>query len=320
MIKAGILGGSSLVAGELARLLLRHPDVELCWVNSTTAAGKRIDHVHPGLIGETDMAFVDEMPFGEVDVIFLCLHHSKPFLAEHQHEIPAEMRIIDLSADYRIEDITQHDYVYGMPELNRRRMVPGTIHVGIPGPLAVATQLALIPPAKNLLINSDVQVTTIAGSTIDQESGDYSWRHDNVTLYQPFCHPALAEVRQAISQLQRSFSSNIELLPMKGPFSRGIFATVYFKCNIAIEEITKLYEDYYDDHNFTFVTSRNVTLKDVVNTNKCLLHLEKIDDRLLITVVIDNLLKGAAGTAVHNMNLLFGLHERVGLMTKASAF
>ena len=325
MIKAGIIGGAGYTAGELARILLNHPDVELKWMSSTSNAGNRVDSVHQGLIGETDLVFTSETPFAEIDVLFLCTPHgfSKPFLEEHKAEIPEELRIIDLSQDFRIKD-ESHDFVYGLPELNRKYIVHDCKHVANPGCFATAIQLALLPLAKNLLLNSTVHITAVTGSTgagvKPGPTKHYSWRNDNVSIYKPFKHQHLLEIRQSLEQLQSSFNQELEFIPMRGCFSRGIFATLYMKCPIELEEIKKLYEDYYSDHNFTFITDKPVDLKDVVNTNKCILHLEKVDDKLLITSVIDNLVKGAVGTAVHNMNLLFGLHERVGLHLKASAF
>lgn len=325
MIKAAIIGGAGYTAGELIRILINHPDVQLLWVNSSSNAGNRIDSVHQGLIGETDLNFTADLDFSDVDVLFLCTPHgfSKPFLAEHRDEIPAEMRIIDLSQDFRIEDGT-HDFIYGLPELNRRRLVHGCKHVANPGCFATAIQLALLPLAKNLLLNSDVHITAVTGSTgagvKPGPTKHYSWRNDNISIYKPFRHQHLAEIKQSLTQLQMSFNRQLDFIPMRGPFSRGIFATLYLDCPVELNVVRKLYDDYYSDHNFTFVTDKEVDLKDVVNTNKCLIHLDKVDDKLLITSVIDNLLKGASGTAVHNMNLLFGLHERAGLMLKPSAF
>ncbi len=325
MIKAGIIGGAGYTAGELIRILVNHPDVEILWVNSTSNAGNRVDSVHQGLIGECDLCFTSEFPFGDIDVLFLCTPHgfSRPFLEDHKAEIPDGLRIIDLSQDFRIEDGT-HDFVYGLPELNRRRLVHDCIHVANPGCFATAIQLALLPLAKNLLLNADVHVNAITGSTgagvKPKPTAHFSWRSGNVSIYKPFRHQHLAEIKQSLSQLQQSFKADIDFIPVRGPFARGIFASLYLDCPVGLNEVRGLYDDYYSDHNFTFVTDKEVDLKDVVNTNKCLIHLDKIDGKLLITSVIDNLIKGASGTAVHNMNLLFGLHERVGLMLKPSAF
>ncbi len=323
MIKAGIIGGAGYTAGELLRLLINHPDVEIKWVNSSSNAGNLVTDVHQGLIGEIDLRFTDETPMDEIDVLFCCTPHGQTRTFLESHEVPEEVRIIDLSTDYRIEDGT-HDFVYGLPELNRKRIVRGAKRIANPGCFATAIQLALLPLAKNLLLNSAIHVTAITGSTgagvKPSATSHFSWRNNNVSIYKPFTHQHLAEIRQSLTQLQSSFSKPIEFIPMRGPFSRGIMAVTYLDCPLELPEVIKLYQDYFSDHNFTFITSKIPDLKDVVNTNKCIIHLEKIDGKLLITSVIDNLVKGASGQAVHNMNLLFGLHERAGLQLKPSAF
>ena len=324
MIKVGIIGGAGYTAGELIRLLLNHPDVELKWVHSTSNAGNPVSGVHQGLVGETALYFTNETPLDAVDVIFLCTPHgeSRKFLELHKDNIPDDLRIIDLSQDFRIADDT-HDFIYGLPELNRKYIIRGK-HVANPGCFATAIQLALLPLARNLLLNSDIHVNAITGSTgagvKPSATSHYSWRNDNVSIYKPFTHQHLAEIYQTLHGMQASFNSKVNFIPVRGCFSRGIFATLYMDCPVELSEIKKLYNEYYDDHNFTFVSDRMPDLKDVVNTNKCLLSLTKEDGKLLIVSVIDNLLKGASGQAVHNMNLLFGLHERVGLQLKASAF
>lgn len=324
MIRAGIIGGAGYTAGELLRLLINHPDVEIAWINSSSNAGNRVDSVHQGLIGETDLKFTDTTPWSEADVLFCCTPHgeTRRFL-EANPDIPAELRIIDLSADHRIEDGT-HDFVYGLPELNRKRIVRGARHIANPGCFATAIQLALLPLAKNRLLTSDVHVTAITGSTgagvKPSATTHYSWRNDNVSVYKPFRHQHLAEICQSMKQLDQNFDRPINFIPMRGCFSRGIMAVAYLDCDRDLAEIRRLYDDYYDDHNFTFVTDKTPDLKDVVNTNKCIIHLDRVDDKLIVTSVIDNLVKGASGTAVHNMNLLFGLQEKTGLQLKPSAF
>lgn len=321
MIKAGIIGGAGYTAGELIRILLNHPDVELIWVNSSSNAGNPISSVHQGLIGETDLIFTSSTPFNEVDVIFFCTPHgeSKKFI--ESHDIPEDLKIVDLSQDFRLEG--DHDFIYGLPEINRKYIIRGK-RVANPGCFATAIQLALLPLAKNLLLNSDINITAITGSTgagvKPSATSHFSWRNDNISVYKPFKHQHLAEIKQTLKSLQNSFNSEINLIPMRGCFSRGIFVAAYLDCPIALDEIKKLYEEYYEDHRFTFISDKMPDLKDVINTNKCILHLEKEGNKLLIISVIDNLLKGASGQAVHNMNLLFGLHERVGLQLKASAF
>ena len=323
MIKAGIIGGAGYTAGELIRLLINHPDVQLMWVNSSSNAGNPVASVHQGLIGETDLVFTDQTPFDEINVLFFCTPHGQTRTFLESYSVPDDLRIIDLSTDYRHQDGT-HDFVYGLPELNRKAIVRGAKHIANPGCFATAIQLALLPLAKNLLLNKDVHVFAITGSTgagvKPAPTSHFSWRNDNISIYKPFRHQHLDEIRQSLSQLQNSFASEIDFIPVRGCFSRGIFATLYLDCPVELSEIRRLYDDYYSDHNFTFVTDKMPDLKDVVNTNKCLLHLEKEGNKLIIVSVIDNLLKGASGTAVHNMNLLFGLHERTGLCLKGSAF
>ena len=324
MIKAGIIGGAGYTAGELIRLLINHPDVELQWVGSSSNAGNDICSVHQGLVGEIDMKFTADAPLDSIDVLFCCTPHGESRKYIESHELPAELRIIDLSTDYRQAD-GSHDFIYGLPELNRRIIAnEPTRHVANPGCFATCIQLALLPLAKNLMLNSEINVTAITGSTgagvKPSATSHYSWRNDNVSIYKPFRHQHLAEIRQSLSQLQNSFNSDINFIPVRGCFSRGIMAAVYLDCATSLDVVRELYDNYYADHNFTFVIDRMPDLKDVVNTNKCLLHLVKEGNKLLIVSVIDNLLKGASGTAVHNMNLLFGLHECVGLNLKASAF
>ena len=224
--------------------------------------------------------------------------------------------------DYRIES-DEHDFVYGLPELNRRRICKSQ-HIANPGCFATCIQLAVLPLAKHLMLNSELHVNAITGSTgagvKPSSTSHFSWRNDNISIYKPFTHQHLAEIGQSLRQLQNSFESNINFIPVRGNFSRGIFATTYIDCKVGLDEIRRIYEEYYDDHSFTFITDKNPDLKQVVNTNKCLLYLQKYDNKLLIISMIDNLLKGASGQAVHNMNLLFGLEETVGLHLKPSAF
>ena len=323
MIKVGIIGGSGYAAGELIRILINHPDVDLKWVHSRSVAGQRIVDVHQGLYGEIDMNFSHTYDLNDIDVLFCCRPAGKTreFLAEN--EIPEHLKIIDLSRDFRITD-PSHEFVYGLSELNRKPMVRGARFVANPGCLAMAVELSLVPLAKNLLLNSDIHTTVITGATSEgaeaRPTTHYSWRNDNMVVYRPFRHSQEAEIIQTLSAMQQSFNSRLHMVPMRGPFSRGIMAVTYLDCPLELTEIIKLYQDYFDDHNFTFITSKIPDLKDVVNTNKCIIHLDKIDDKLMITAVIDNLLKGAAGNAVHTMNLLFGLQETTGLTMKPVAF
>ena len=322
MIKVGIIGGAGYTAGELIRLLLNHPDAEIVFVNSSSNAGNKITDVHEGLYGETDLRFTSELPLGDVDVLFFCTAHGDTRKFMESHTVPEQVKIIDLSMDYRLES-EEHDFVYGLPELNRRRICSAH-HVANPGCFATCIQLGLLPLAKHLMLNSELHVNAITGSTgagvKPSATSHFSWRNDNISIYKPFTHQHLAEINQSLLQLQRSFNSPINFIPVRGNFSRGIFATMYLDCKVGLDEIRRIYEEYYDDHSFTFITDKNPDLKQVVNTNKCLLYLQKYENKLLIVSVIDNLLKGASGQAVHNMNLLFNLEETVGLHLKPSAF
>ncbi len=310
MIKVGITGGDTKVAGEIIRLLLNHPDVDLKWIQSERCAGTPVCDVHKGLIGECDTVVVDKPVWDEIDVLFNCFHTgtARDFLDSVRDETRG-IKIIDLSGDYRMA-AEDNEYVYGLPELNRKTMVRGATRVANPGAFAIAVELALLPLARNLLVNGDIHVTAVSGDPL---------LADNVKLYKALSHSHEAEIEQTLRMLQASFSSRVEMVPVLGGLSRGLIAAVYLDCPLSINEIRRLYDDYYSDHSFTFVADKQVDLKDVANTNKCILHLEKHDTRLLVTSVIDSMLKGSAGTAVHNMNLLFGLSERTGLAIKPSA-
>ena len=322
MIKVGIIGGAGYTAGELIRLLINHPDVEIVFINSTSNAGNRITDVHEGLYGETDMRFTAELPLNEIDCLFFCTAHGDTRKFMESHVVPEQVKIIDLSMDYRIKS-EEHDFVYGLPELNRRAICSAR-HIANPGCFATCIQLGVLPLAKHLMLNSDLHVNAITGSTgagvKPSSTSHFSWRNDNISIYKPFTHQHLAEINQSLVQLQNSFTSQINFIPVRGNFSRGIFATTYLDCKVELSEIQRIYEEYYDDHSFTFIVDKNPDLKQVVNTNKCLIYLQKCEDKLLIVSMIDNLLKGASGQAVHNMNLLFGLEETVGLHLKPSAF
>lgn len=322
MIKVGIIGGAGYTAGELIRLLINHPDVEIAFINSTSNAGNRITDVHEGLYGETDMRFTAELPLNEIDCLFFCTAHGDTRKFMESHVVPEQVKIIDLSMDYRIKS-EEHDFVYGLPELNRRAICSAR-HIANPGCFATCIQLGVLPLAKHLMLNSDLHVNAITGSTgagvKPSSTSHFSWRNDNISIYKPFTHQHLAEINQSLVQLQNSFASQINFIPVRGNFSRGIFATTYLDCKVELSEIQRIYEEYYSDHSFTFIVDKNPDLKQVVNTNKCLIYLQKYEDKLLIVSMIDNLLKGASGQAVHNMNLLFGLEETVGLHLKPSAF
>ncbi len=322
MIKVGIIGGAGYTAGELLRLLLLHPEVEIKFVHSASNAGNYITDVHGGLLGETDLVFTSEMPFEEIDLLFFCTAHGDTRKFLDSHALPDELKVIDLSMDYRIKS-NEHDFIYGLPELNRRNTCKSR-YVANPGCFATCIELGLLPLAKEHLLKGDISVNAITGSTgagvKPSATTHYSWRDNNISIYKPFEHQHVPEIMQSIKQLQPDFDGSIDFIPYRGCFPRGIFATLVVKCDLDIETLYRLYTSYYERDSFTHVVERPVDLKQVVNTNKCLIHLEKHGDKLLITSVIDNLLKGASGTAVHNMNLLFGLAETVGLQLKPSAF
>ena len=321
-IKAGVIGGAGYTAGELIRILIHHPNVEITFVHSTSNAGNPVTDVHIGLIGETALVFTAELPFDKVDVLFLCSAHgdSKKFI--EMNELPDGLRIIDLSTDYRAKSPT-HDFVYGLPELNRDKIQKAT-HIANPGCFATAIQLAIFPLAAAGLLTDEIHVNAITGSTgagvKPSDTSHFSWRSNNISIYKAFGHQHLEEIGQSLRQLQPGFNKAVNFIPVRGNFARGIFATTYTKCTLSLEEAKKLYTDFYKDCAFTFVTDKNPDLKQVVNTNKGLVYLEKHGDKLLIVSMIDNLLKGASGQAVQNMNLMVGLDEKTGLGLKATGF
>lgn len=322
MIKVGIIGGAGYTAGELIRILLNHPDAELTFVNSSSNAGNKLCSVHEGLIGETDMTFTDQLPLDQIDVLFFCTAHGDTKKFMEANTLPEGLKVIDLSMDYRLET-EGNPFIYGLPELNRRAICKSQ-YVANPGCFATAIQLALLPLAKNLMLNDDIYVNAITGSTgagvKPGATSHYSWRNDNMSVYKPFTHQHLPEIIQSVRHLQNSFDSRINFIPYRGCFARGIFATVIVRNTNNLPELEKIYREYYEDDSFVHIVSEPIDLKQVVNTNKCLIHLEKHEDQLMVVSCIDNLLKGASGTAVHNMNLLFNLEETTGLKLKPSGF
>ena len=327
MIKVGILGAAGYTGGELIRLLLNHPEAEIVFANSESNAGNPVAEVHEGLYGETDLKFTDAMPFEDVDVVFFCFGHGKSEQFLKEHTIPEHVKIIDLAQDFRIKNeelkIKNYDFVYGLPELNRDAIQKAQ-HVANPGCFATAIQLGLLPAAKMGLLKYDVSVNAITGSTgAGQKPGattHFSWRQNNLSIYKPFTHQHLAEIRQSLVQVQGSLEVDIDFIPYRGDFARGIFATEVVRTKADIGKITEAYKTFDQDAAFTHYVDKPIDLKQVVNTNKCLVHVEKYDNKLLITSCIDNLLKGAVGQAVQNMNLMFGIDETAGLRLKASAF
>ena len=333
MIRVGILGAAGYTGGELIRLLINHPEAEIVFANSESNASNLVAEVHEGLYGETDLKFTAEMPFDQVDVIFFCFGHGKSEAFLKEHNVPENVKIIDLAQDFRLAPETvvatqqptpaAHDFVYGLPEINESKIAVAQ-HVANPGCFATCIQLGLLPAAKMGLINSDVSVNAITGSTgAGQKPGattHFSWRNNNMSIYKAFNHQHVPEIRESLKQTQGYLDAAIDFIPYRGDFARGIFATEVVKTDKPIEEIVAGYKEFYKDAKFTHYVDKAIDLKQVVNTNKCLVHVDKYGDKLLTTSCIDNLLKGAVGQAVQNMNIMFGLDQTAGLKLKPSAF
>ena len=325
MINVGIIGGAGYTAGELIRLLLNHPEAEIDFVFSTSNAGNQISKVHQDLIGSLDMKFTDTVN-PDVDVLFLCLGHGNSVKFLNANTFSENTKIIDLGNDFRLEAnkvFKGKTFVYGLPELQRDAIKEAN-YLANPGCFATAIQLALLPLAEKGLLRNDVHVNAVTGATGAGTSlsatTHFTWRDNNFSYYKPFTHQHLGEINQTVNQLQNHFSSEIIFMPNRGDFSRGIFATLYTDFDGTVEEAKALYKDFYKDAEFTFVSDDFLHLKQVVNTTKCLVHIHKHSGKLLVTSIIDNLLKGASGQAVQNMNLMFGLEETTGLGLKATYF
>ncbi len=320
MIKIGIIGAAGYTAGELIRLLVNHPDAEIVFAHSSSNAGNKIYDVHSGLLGDTELCFSAGFDLNAVDLVFLCGGHGKSTEFWEQNPRPEGLKVIDLAQDFRDES---HGYVYGLPEINRERICKADL-LANPGCFATAIQLAVLPLAAAGLLEDEVNVTAITGSTgagvKPSATTHFSWRNDNISTYKVFEHQHLKEIVMNVHKLQPSFDKNLNFVPVRGDFARGIFASAHTVCPLDIDQAQKLYEDFYADAAFTFTSKKPVDLKQAVNTNKCIISLEKHGDKLVVSSVIDNLLKGASGQAVQNMNLMFGLDEKTGLKLKASAF
>jgi N-acetyl-gamma-glutamyl-phosphate reductase len=339
VIKAGIIGGAGYTGGEMLRILINHPNVEIAFVNSTSNAGNLISDVHTDLLGDTDLRFTDSTDFEQLfksspsggdlgeAVLFLCLGHgdAKKFLAANP--VNEKIKIIDLSQDFRLTHHSQlatRNFVYGLPELNREAIKQAN-NIANPGCFATCIQLGLLPLASKGLINSEVHINATTGSTGAGQSlsatSHFSWRNNNLSVYKAFEHQHLNEIGESLAQAAKStLGVELNFIPQRGDFTRGILSAMYLESNLSLEEAYNVYETYYQDHPFTNVSRKNIDLKQVVNTNKALIHLEKHDNKLFIVSIIDNLLKGASGQAVQNMNLMFGLEETAGLKLKAAYF
>jgi N-acetyl-gamma-glutamyl-phosphate reductase len=321
-VAVGIIGGAGYTAGELIRILLYHPKAELSFIQSSSNAGNLISDVHTDLLGDTELKFVADADFSQVDVIFFCMGHGKSKEFLQKNNVPERLKMIDLSHDFRLKR-EGNDFVYGLPELNRE-MIRKSNKIANPGCFATGIQLAILPLAAAGLIKDELHVNAITGSTGAGQSpgatSHFSWRSNNLSVYKAFEHQHLGEISQSLKQLQPDFNFDVNFIPVRGNHTRGIFASVYTRFDGSLEEAQKLYQDFYSPHPFTFVSLTNPDLKQVVNTNKAIVYLEKHGNRLMILSVTDNLLKGASGQAVQNMNLMFGLEETMGLNLKAAAF
>jgi N-acetyl-gamma-glutamyl-phosphate reductase len=321
MINVGIVGGAGYTAGELLRILIHHPKVQIQFVHSNSNAGNPISDVHLDLLGETDLVFTDQI-LPTIEVLFSCMGHgnSKTFL--EKNSLDPNIKIIDLSRDFRLKADAKN-FVYGLPELNKAAIEESS-HIANPGCFATAIQLALLPLAEGRLLTADIHVNAVTGSTgagqKPMATTHFSWRNNNVSVYKAFKHQHLDEIYQSVHQLQDNYEGQINFIPVRGNFSRGIFASVYTDCALSESEAIYLYEHFYDNDPFVFISKKNPNLKQIVNTNKCIIYLEKHGDKLLIISMIDNLVKGASGQAVQNMNLMFGLDENTGLGLKSVAF
>ena len=319
MIKAGIVGGAGYTAGELMRILMRHPQVEMSFAHSNSHAGHPVWTAHNDLFGDTDMMFTNEL--GDADVVFLCLGHGKSIEFLKTNRLPGAPKIIDLSQDFRINQNFQTDdgacweFVYGLPECNREQIQKAS-YIANPGCFATAFELALLPLVKVGLLTDEVHVNGITGSTgaghAPTATTHFSWRNNNISIYNPFTHRHLLEVRKTLEIEAGNAIPELNFLPVRGCFTRGIFLSAYTETHLELSELQALYRQYYADAAFTFVCDHEISLKDVVGANKCLLRVEKYGNKAFITSIIDNLLKGASGQAVQNMNLMFEIDEKTG--------
>lgn len=321
MVKVGIIGGAGYTAGELLRILIWHPQVSISFVQSTSHMGHPITDVHRDLLGDTEIEF-SQPDYTGLDVLFICSGHGKTKLFLEQNDIPKSVKLIDLSTDFRPINNTE-GFVYGLPEINKEEIVKAD-KIANPGCFATCIELGLLPLAKANQLKEEIHVNAITGSTGAGQNptvtSHFSWKNSNVSVYKAFTHQHLAEITETVLQLQADFSKEINFIPVRGNFSRGIMATIYTDCDWSLEEAVENYKKYYKDHPFVSISNQIPDVKQVVNTNKCVLYFEKHGSKLMIVSVIDNLLKGASGQAVQNMNLLFGMPEILGLGLKPIGF
>ena len=318
-INVGVVGGAGYTGGELLRILVNHPNATISFVHSKSKTGQFVYDVHADLIGETNLKFTSDLS-DAIEVLFLCVGHGEASVFLKENNIKKNIKIIDLSQDHRLNN---KEFIYGLPELNREQLKKTNL-VANPGCFATCIQLALLPLAANQLLIEDVHIAATTGSTGAGQSlsttSHFSWRQNNLSIYKAFEHQHLNEIGQSLTQLQGNFKKELNFIPYRGSFTRGIMASIYTDCKLSIDKIQDQYESYYATHPFVHISKKAIDLKQIVNTNKALLHLQKHNNKLLITSCIDNLLKGASGQAVQNMNLLFGLDEKTGLNLKAMYF
>ena len=324
MIKAGIIGGAGYTGGELLRLLIHHPMVEIGFVHSNSNAGNPIYKVHADLFGDTNLHFTATLS-NDIDVLFLCVGHGEAMKFLSANPIASNVKIIDLSQDFRLKEnatFLDRNFVYGLPELNKPSIQKAQ-NIANPGCFATAIQLSLLPLANAGCLN-EVNITGITGSTGAGQSlsasSHFSWRANNIQAYKTLTHQHLLEIGESLLQLQPESVSEINFIPWRGDFTRGIFASTVLHCTLEEEELKTMFTHFYANHPFTHLSNEPISLKQVVNTNKCLLQIEKVANKLVVHVAIDNLLKGASGQALQNMNLMFGLDETIGLQLKANFF
>jgi N-acetyl-gamma-glutamyl-phosphate reductase len=322
MVKAGIIGGAGYTAGELLRILLNHPQAEVVFAQSSSNAGNPVSEVHDDLLGDTAMLFTGTLPLDDVDVVFLCMGHGKSKDFMEQNELPDKLRVVDLSHDFRLKK-EENSFIYGLPELNREEIRLSS-KIANPGCFATGIQLALLPLAADQLLKNEVHVQAITGSTgagqKPVETSHFSWRNNNLSAYKIFEHQHEDEIVQSLQQLQPGFKEALNFIPIRGNHTRGILVTAYTQYEGHLEEALLLYRNFYKNHPFVVVSDKNPALKQVVNTNKAILYLEKHNNKLVVISITDNLIKGASGQAVQNMNLMFGLDEKSGLNLKPVAF
>lgn len=325
-IKVGITGAAGYTGGELIRILLNHPNAVIAFAHSKSNAGKKVYEVHTDLLGETDIVFSTQPDFQNIDVLFLCVGHGESHKFMSEFNISEGIKLIDLSQDFRLaknKKYNNREFVYGLPELNRDRIAK-TTSVANPGCFATCIQLSLLPAASKNLLKGEVHITAVTGSTGAGQSlsptTHFTWRANNLSIYKAFEHQHLNEILESVKQLQSDFIYTLNFVPYRGDFTRGIIATTYFDSDLSVDEVIDTYSEYYSNHPFTFISEKPIDLKQVVNTNKCFIHIGKYGSKIMITGIIDNLLKGASGQAVQNMNILFGLNETSGLKLKANAF